>query len=434
MLIMRNVPSIAISILICASFGLEAAETQQVLTLTKAHEIALQKHPKISVAELKSLAAQQVVKQAASVFLPNVSGNVGAVAAADSNTRIVSGTLPLSSVYDRASASLVVSQLITDFGRSSKLEESARLKAGAEEKNVEATRLQILLQVDAAYIGVLQSRALLKVAEQTVKTRKLFRDQMATLAQNQLKSDLDASFAEVNYQDALLLQSRTENDLQSSEASLAALLDDRSGLTYALSDDIAQGKVEGEISELVGQALSNRPDLQRLRLERDSAMKFASAERGLGNPTLSVQGTAGVLPYRESSLNKQDYAAAGIVLNVPIYTGGLFTARQKEADLRARAVTDTLRDEETNVARDVRIALLNVVNARERMSISAKLLEQSRRSEDLAQAKFDAGTTSMVELGQAQLNSTAAALNETNSRYDYLLRRSILSFQTATLH
>ena len=54
MLIMRNVPSIAISILICASFGLEAAETQQVLTLTKAQEIALQKHPKISVAELKS--------------------------------------------------------------------------------------------------------------------------------------------------------------------------------------------------------------------------------------------------------------------------------------------------------------------------------------------------------------------------------------------
>ena len=43
-----------------------------------------------------------------------------------------------------------------------------------------------------------------------------------------------------------------------------------------------------------------------------------------------VQGTAGVLPYRESSISKQDYAAAGIVLNVPIYTGGLFSARQRD--------------------------------------------------------------------------------------------------------
>ena len=205
-------------------------------------------------------------------------------------------------------------------------------------------------------------------------------------------------------------------------------------MKFELADDVRQASVNGDISEIVSQALTNRPDLQRLRLERDSALKFASAEKGLGNPTLSVQGTAGVLPYRESSLNKQDYAAAGVVLNVPIYTGGLFTARQRVADLRAKAAGDTLRDEETNAARDVRIAWLNLTNARERMAITAKLLEQSRKSEDLAQARYNAGTTSMVELGQAQLNSTAAAITETTARYDYVLRQSILSFQAGTLH
>ena len=46
-----------------------------------------------------------------------------------------------------------------------------------------ATRAQIILQVDAAYLGVLQAEAVLRVARETVKSRQLLRDQVtATLA------------------------------------------------------------------------------------------------------------------------------------------------------------------------------------------------------------------------------------------------------------
>lgn len=410
-----------------------AADKPHSLSLKQAHEIALQKHPKISVAELKSLAARQVVKEAHSAFLPNLSGNMGGVTTADANTRVISTGLSMSSVFDRASASLNVTQMITDFGRSAHLEQSAKLKAGAEEQNIEATRAQILLQVDGAYVSALQAQALVDVASQTVKTRGLLRDQITTLAKNQLKSDLDASFAEVNYQEAVLLLSRSENDLQSSYATLAALLDDRKTTSYQLVDHLTPAKVGASVSELIGQALRDRPDLRRLRLERDSAWKFARAERDLRLPTLSLQGAAGVLPYRDKALPDQNYAAAGIVLNFPIFSGGLNTARRQEAELRASAVDASLRDEETTVVRDVRLALLNLNNAQERTGITAKLLEQSQRSHDLADARYNAGTTSMVELGQAQLNLTAAQINETNARYEYLLRRSILDYQIGAM-
>lgn len=410
-----------------------AADKPHSLSLKQAHEIALQKHPKISVAELKSLAARQVVKEAHSAFLPNLSGNMGGVTTADANTRVISTGLSMSSVFDRASASLNVTQMITDFGRSAHLEQSAKLKAGAEEQNIEATRAQILLQVDGAYVGALQAQALVDVASQTVKTRGLLRDQITTLAKNQLKSDLDASFAEVNYQEAVLLLSRSENDLQSSYATLAALLDDRKTTSYQLVDHLTPAKVGASVSELIGQALRDRPDLRRLRLERDSAWKFARAERDLRLPTLSLQGAAGVLPYRDKALPDQNYAAAGIVLNFPIFSGGLNAARRQEAELRASAVDASLRDEETTVVRDVRLALLNLNNAQERTGITAKLLEQSQRSHDLADARYNAGTTSMVELGQAQLNLTAAQINETNARYEYLLRRSILDYQIGAM-
>ncbi len=170
----------------------------------------------------------------------------------------------------------------------------------------------------------------------------------------------------------------------------------------------------------------------KLRLERDSAVKFAKAEHALKNPTLAVQGTAGVLPYHDPAIN-QDYAAAGIVLSWPVFTGGLYTARQKEAELRAQAADQVVRDLENSVARDVRIAWLTANNTLDRVAISERLSHEADESMKLAQARYDAGSSSIVELSQAQLNLTGALINETNARYEYLVRRSVLDYQVGTL-
>ncbi|MBX7208652.1 MAG: TolC family protein [Verrucomicrobiaceae bacterium] len=426
---MRTLP---IFFLLIASAVAETGDKARSLTLADARSIALEKHPKISVAELKSLASQQTVKQSHSAFLPFVLGNAGTAVAASDNTRIVSPSLPVSSVFDRASASVNLSQLITDFGRSASLEQSAQFKAGADEQNIAATRAQIWLQVDGAYVGALQAAALLEVAEDTVKTRTLLRDQIATLAKNQLKSELDASFAEVNLQDAQLLLSKSQSDLQSAHATLAALLDEPRAKSYRLAGAPSPAALPGDVSALIESALEARPDLARLRLERDAAHAFASAEHKLNRPTLSIQGAAGVIPWHDKDLN-ENYAAAGLVLSWPLSTGGLNAARRKEAELKAKSADAALRDEENNVTRDVRLAWLNAKNAQERQGIAAKLLEQAKKTLSLAQAKYDAGSSSIVELSQSQLNATTVEITATTARYEYLLRRSMLDYATGKM-
>ncbi len=409
-----------------------AEEKPRALTLKEAREIALQKHPKISVAELKALAAKQVVKQVQSAYLPYVSANIGAAVSDSDSTRVVTNPITVSSALNRASGSLLVTQIISDFGRTSHLAASSKLKAGAEEQNLEATRAQIILQVDAAYMGALAAESLLHVADDTVKTRQLVRDQISTLAKNKIKSELDASFAEVNLQEALLLLSKTRNDLLSSFASLAALLNEPEVTSYRLADSPPSGSISTNVGDLISLAINNRPDLKRLRLENQSAKEFAKAEAALGHPTLSVQGTAGVMPWRDQALN-QDFAAAGVVLSWPIFSGGLNTARRKEADLRARAVDASVRDEENNAVRDVRLGWLAANNAREREVITEILVEQANKTLALAQARYDAGSSSIIELSQAQLSQTSAAITRTNARYEYLIRRSILDYQTGVM-
>ena len=409
-----------------------AGETNRPLTLAEARERALQNHPRISVAELKALAAKASAREARAASLPSLSLNAGAVGASDDGTRIVGSGLTVSSVFDRVSMSATVTQLVTDFGHTSNLRAGARLHADAEGRNVEATRAQILLQVDAAYYGALQAQALLRVAEETVKTRQQLRDQVSALASNQLKSELDLSFAEVALEEGRLLVVRARNDIEASFATLAALLGSQQVEHFALIEGSEPAALPGDAAELVAASLRELPELQRLRLERDSAARLARAEPGSWNPTLSVQGTAGVIPYRESGLN-QNYAAAGILLNWPLFSGGAELAKHDGAALRAQAAGAALLDEENNAVRDTRIAWLSAVNARERVVITERLLTQARKAHVLADARYEAGSSSFVELSQAQLDLVSAEIGLANSRYEYLLRRSILEYRTGAL-
>src|SRR5579863_10349054 len=173
------------------------------LTLAQARDLALKQHPKISVANLTALAARQVTKQVQSSLLPSIFGDVTAVGNTDpNNTRIMAGGLNNPLIYEREAQGVTISQLITDFGRSWDLTRSARLRERSEKMNVDATRAQILLEVDNAFFSALESQSVLKVAQETVRTRGLVLEQVRALATNKMRSELDVSFASVDYDQA----------------------------------------------------------------------------------------------------------------------------------------------------------------------------------------------------------------------------------------
>lgn len=409
-----------------------AAEEAKELSLKQAQELAIQHHPRITIAELKALVARQDIVAARSGFLPQLSGNITAVGSSDNNTRIASSGLTTSSVEDRASAGVTLSQLIYDFGRTGNLTESSRLRARAEERNALATRAQLLVQVNSAYYAALHARSVLRVAEETAKTRQLILDQVKALADNKLKSELDVSFAEVNAQEAALLLVKTQNDLKASFATLAALLGSREQKEFRLVEEPLPPALATAEPELVIEAIRQRPELDRLRYERDAAQRFARAEGALRLPTINAIGSAGSIPFREGTLNEH-YAAAGVTMTFPIFEGFQYSARKRQAALRAQQAEEALRDEEDNITREVRIAWLNVNNASQRLGITAKLLQHARKSFDLSQARYKVGASSIIELSQAQLSQTSAEIGQANARYDYLAQRSLLDYQVGRI-
>ena len=68
--------------------------------------------------------------------------------------------------------------------------------------------------------------------------------------------------------------------------------------------------------------------------------------------------------------------------------------------------------------RDVRIAWLNVNNALEQLHTTEQLLQHAAEAFELADARYQNGISSIVELSQAQLNLTSAQIANTNARYE----------------
>ena len=402
------------------------------LSLKDAEALALRNHPQLQAATYNAQAAEQVTREEKSAYLPTATGSLTG-AGAISNSRIAAGGLNNPLILNRYSNGVQVSQLITDFGHTSNLVASARLGAKAASEGAQQTAQDVLLEVNRAYYGVLRANAVLQVAEETVQNRQLLVNQVTTLEKNKLKSMLDVSFASVNLSQAQLLLVQAQNDQQAAYAELANALGLSAPQAFHLADEPLPDDPPADPTALIAQALESRPALASLRFSHDAALRYARAQRDLWMPTISAAGAAGLTPLAQAPLSDR-YAAAGINVNIPIFNGFLFSARHQEANLRAKAADQQMRDLGDRIARDVRTAWLDAGTAYQRLDVTAQLLKQASLALNLAAGRYKLGLSSIVEMSQAQLNLTEAQIANTGAKYDYQIQSAILSYQVGQLH
>jgi outer membrane protein len=407
------------------------AQDVQRLSLREAEDQAVQNHPLIRAGQYAAFAAGETVREIRSAYFPTAYGSFTGAQAQD-GTRIAAGGLNNPIILDRFAYGVAASQMLTDFGRTAELSASATLHVDSQQQDVADRRANVLLRVDRAYFDVMRAQAVQRVALQTVAARQLVVDQVTAQAASGLKSALDLSFVRVNLSEAQLLELQARNDVEASYATLSAALGRPPAGAYELTDEGLPEAPLSDVDQLIVQALRDRPDVVRERFIQKSQAKFAEAERALWFPTISLIGAAGLTPYHQIGLSSP-YSAVGVNVTVPLTNGNLFGARRAEANFRASAQQESLRDLENRVARDVRVAWLDSQTAFQRLTLTDQLLSQANDSLDLAQQRYDLGLSSIVELTQAQLNQTRAQIEQATARYEYQARSAALRFQLGAL-
>ena len=439
---MKHVAGLVAVVLVCVPAPPSIAQQQQQpLTLKEARQVALANRPLVRAADLSVAGARQNTIQVQSARYPQLSASITAADAyretttqngkeVTLDTRIAAGGLNNPTILRRESNGLFLSQLITDFGRTANLVESAKLAETAQYHQANATRAQVILETSDAYFAALEAQSVLQVAAKTVDARSLLLDRISALARNKIKSELDVRFAQVNLGEARLLLLRAENAVDAAFARLSTSLGYHDARRFALSDE-STGEPIGDIDTLLGQAVAARPDLASLRADREAAKKSVDAAKALNYPTINLYAAAGVTPYGDDRLSR-NYGAIGLNLSVPLFDGGKISALQQQAQLRSLALSENLLEAQNNVLQSVRVAWLNARSGYENIAITENLRDAASQALALADSRYKLGITSIVELNQAQLSAIDAEIGYTRAKYQYLTARAVLDFQVGS--
>jgi outer membrane protein len=437
---MRNLYS-TLTILVLACFPLHAqsnkfglpmpAETQT-LTLAQVESLALKNNPQVTIGKLRALIAQQYTRETRSILLPTASLNLTAVDA-NPGSRLTAGGLSNSTLFPRAAAGVTLSQLITDFGRSTNLLASSEFAAKAEDQNAAATAAQIRLAADQAFYNALETQALLTVAKQTVESRQIVVDKIQALTNAKLKSDLDLSFTKVDLARGELLFLEAQNNYRAALATLSAILGSTDQQDFQLVDEQPPATPPApDVLPLIQQALQQRPEVAALQDQVEAAQRFSKSEHELWRPTISALGVVGFTPVRDSHISPNWYGAVGVNINIPIFNGFLSNARAETSNLLTDINRQRLADLRNNIARDVRISWQDTVSAYERLSVTQQFREEASLALELAQQRYNLGLSSIVEFSQAELGKTEADIADTDARYQYRMSQILLAYTTST--
>jgi outer membrane protein len=400
------------------------------LTLRQAEALALKNNPQITIGKLRTLEAREYVREARSALLPTAYLSLTGVDS-EVGSRIAAGGLNNPVVFPRAAAGATVSQLVTDFGRTTNLLSSSKFQAKAEDQNAAATTADITLAVDQAFYNSLETLDLVSVAEQTVRARQTLVDKIQALTNAKLKSDLDLSFAKVDVSRAKLLLLESQNNFQTALAALSAILgyQDEQNFDLERPDEKMQPPAP-EVGPLIMQALQQRPELQSLQFQIESAQKNDAAEHDLWRPSVNALGVVGLAPVRDPNIPNW-YGAVGVNVNIPVFNGFLYSSRAKVADLQTEIAKQKFADSRNNIARDVRTSWQQTNQAYQRLSVTQQLSEQANLALNLAQSRYNLGLSSIVEFTQAELGKTEADIANTDAQYRYRLTEIELAYTMA---
>jgi outer membrane protein len=430
----RILPLIFVLTVVSAAQAQSTPPEPMRLSLSDARRLALSIHPNAARAGFDIAARAKAVDIATAPLLPQIGISAASVAAGPNSRIAAPGGINDPTVIGRNSFGLALSQLVTDFGRTEDIRRAAQSDLAAAEEGRTLTQSQIILDVSLSYYDALRVAQLVNVAEQTVKQANLLRDQIEALQKVKLRSALDLAVAEQNAAEAKQFLLLATDSRDGAMTILSAAMGYRERQSFILEDQETGPIPQFRTEDLEIKAEEQNPALRALTRAFDASRLRARAAEEAFNPTVQVQAYIGATPQHASDQKiANTYAVGGLTISVPIYSGEALSATAGRAKFESAGIAAQLSDQRNRLLRDVRLAENSVATAYTNIGLSLSLLDTSKRTFELVKARYDIGSSSIIDLSAAQLRLTEASIKYSNAKFEYLKKMISLEFLTGDL-
>jgi outer membrane protein len=435
-----------------AAFGAAHAppvSAQQVggtLTLEDALRLARQHSPAWQRVQNDVDVAEGAVRSAWGAFLPSLSSSLSFTG---DNSTVVTGVddfgnaveLPEPRSARNSTANQRIGTQLTLFDGGANMRnlraQRAALAGTTAQINLHAVQLDAQISreyyqaVRATRTIALEATLLESARERLVRTEELLR----LAARNRvdvLGAQADVAQAEQNL-------SRARGEADKARLSLAATIGVH--VTSAMTLDTVLPKVTDpqhlDVDALVDRALASSPTLRQRSAAADAARQRASATRGRRWPTIGLSagyGRSMRLPNYGAfgELNPQNYGFDfGLTASLPIFDRFQTSAQVSEASAAAQDAVHDLRAARLAVERDVRAAVIDLVNAYRSLQLAEQGAALSRERQELTQEQYRLGGVTFTDL-QNVIDRTAQAERQAlDALFGYISARLTLEERLA---
>jgi outer membrane protein len=245
----------------------------------------------------------------------------------------------------------------------------------------------------------------------------------------------DVKEAQASYDLAIASQIEAENALEISKDSLEVIIAERANELNPLSDQMQLIRPDPDsVEEWINKALNENLSLLSSEYTRSIAQQEVKLQHAQHYPKLDIVATytdtdtGGLAGNRESEDTR-----IGLELSFPIFEGGRTYYRTKQARHRAELSTNEHEKVRRETIQNTRNAYLNVISGISRVKALAQALESTEAAARAAEAGFQVGTRTSVDVLLALQETFRAKRDYSRARYDYLLNTLNLKQAVGTL-
>ncbi|HEU4686472.1 MAG TPA: TolC family protein [Nitrospira sp.] len=444
---------LSVTLLTGSSFGETAGQAPaspapgSLLTLDRAIRIALATHPLIERAQYAKQSARAATKQTKGERYPwleaSIAGGTGSLRVVTADGRTVhdqgghgfdlGGSLPKHN-ENMVTGGLILNQLITDFGYTAHRILANELNEEASDKQLLTHKAQVILNVQQAYLTTLLRQRQVELAAATLEARRAFRDRVASLYRNQLKSKIDVDLLQVEVSNAEYAVLGRQNDVKQQFAALNNAMGLSGAQDYQLESFEAVVRRLAPLESMLPQGLEARPELRGARDKVQISEEYVKAVKALHFGSLSGVGVIGVSKFfdvHENGLHDGEVLpiwGAGATMRFPLFSGFKVQNQVVEAMHHKGEDEQDLQQAMNEVAVQIIRAYLNQVSNGEQIPVEQERVSVAREALSLAQERYKHGLASIVEVVQSTTLVFQAESRLAELQYVYKLGEAALGY------
>jgi len=444
-----TLPLVLAYLLFCVSLSAAAqnSDVRETLSLEQAVKTALQNNSLVKASELGVDAAQARVRLATSAYLPKLSFDHSLTRG--NNPVYVFGSLltqrrftqekfaldrlnvppPLSNFQNRFSAT----QSLYDFGRTSSRVAQSRVGSRLSQKELDATRSDLIFRVVKAYYDALLAREMVQVAEAAVRSARPAEDSARARLQAGVALESDLLSVQVHRagQEEELLKAATL--LRLSQSALCFELGVPLERQFILVQPVTPFSADTtDLPTLQNAALQNRPDYGQSLLALQTQELAVKAARSEFLPTVSLFGGWEADDQSFASRAGNNWLA-GVNLHFNLFNGRADAAKLAESRFQQKRTLAMQEHLAQAIRLQVQKAFLDLETASQRIAVSQQAVSQAEESVRIIRNRYDAGLATVTDFLRAETALTTAKGNHLRAVFDQRVGAANLDLQVGRL-